>query len=101
MELFEVMSMRESSFKIPGGKLVKVKLQVSSGKIEEVTILGDFFLHPEDALQKIEESLVGTTVDETSIGNIIAQTLVDSGATLIGATASDIAKTIMMAWDTK
>ena len=93
--------MRESSFKIPGGKLVKVKLQVSSGKIAGVTILGDFFLHPEEALQKIEESLIGTIVDETSIGNIIAQTLVDSGATLIGATASDIAKTIMMAWDTK
>ena len=93
--------MRESSFKIPGGKLVKVKLQVSSGKIAEVTILGDFFLHPEEALQKIEESLIGTIVDETSIGNIIAQTLVDSGATFIGATASDIAKTIMMAWDTK
>jgi lipoate-protein ligase A len=101
MELFEVRSMRESSFKIPGGKLVKVKLEVSSGRITKVTILGDFFLHPEETLQKIEESLIGTIVDETSIGNIIAQTLVDSRATLIGATASDIAKTIMIAWETK
>ena len=98
MELFEVMFLHESSYKIPGGKLVKVKLETSSGTIVEVKILGDFFLHPEETLHEIEDSLVGTTADETSIEKTITQTLTEFDATLIGATAADIAKTIMMAW---
>lgn len=98
MELFEVRLIQESSYKIPGGKLVKIKLETSSGKITEVKILGDFFLHPEETLQKIEDSLIGSTANETSIEDIIAQTLAESDATLIGATAADIAKTIIMAW---
>lgn len=88
--------MRESSYKVPDGKLIKVKLWVSSGRISEIKILGDFFLHPEETLQELEISLVGKTSDETSIERTIAQVL--TSATLIGATAADIAKTIMMAW---
>ena len=90
--------LNKSSYKIPGGKLVKVKLDTSSGKISDVKILGDFFLHPEETLQRIEELLLGSTADETSIENKVAQALTESDATLIGATAADIAKTIMMAW---
>jgi lipoate-protein ligase A len=90
--------MQESSYKIPGGKLVKVKLGTSSGKIVEIKVLGDFFLHPEETLQKIEDSLIGSAADEASIEKTISQTLTESDATLIGATAADIAKTIMMAW---
>ena len=99
MEPFEVILLYESSYKIPGGKLVKVKLEISSGKISDVKILGDFFLHPEETLQRIEESLIGSTVDESTIENVIAHVLRESDATLIGATAADIAKTIMMAWN--
>ena len=96
--IFQGDFMKESSYKIPGGKLVKIKLRTSSGKIAEVKILGDFFLHPEETLLKIEDSLIGSSADETAIGNLIAQTLTDSDAILIGATTADLAKTIMMAW---
>ena len=91
--------MLESSYKVPGGKLVKVKLEAASGKISEVKILGDFFLHPEETLQIIEESLIGSPADKTSIENTIGQVLVKNETTLIGATAGDIAKTIIMAWE--
>ncbi|MFX1560587.1 MAG: lipoate protein ligase C-terminal domain-containing protein [Promethearchaeota archaeon] len=89
--------MRESSFKVPEGKLIKVKLWVSSGEISEIKILGDFFLHPEETLLQLEDSLIGLTADITTIEKTIVNALKDS--TLIGATAADIAKTIMMAWD--
>ena len=89
--------MRESSYKVPDGKLVKVKLWISSGKISEIKILGDFFLHPEETLQELEDSLIGSVADETEIEKTLSEALTD--ATLIGATAADIAKTIMMAWD--
>ncbi len=77
---------------------MKIKLMTSSGQITEVKILGDFFLHPEETLLKIEDSLIGSRADKTSIENTISQALADSNATLIGATAADIAKTILMAW---
>lgn len=99
MEFLEVIDLKEANYKIPGGKLVKVKLDVSSGKIQKVQILGDFFLHPEETILIIEEALLGCPKDEHSIEKIVEQTLTDSSASLIGATASDFSKTIMMAWD--
>lgn len=89
--------MRESSYKVPGGKLVKVKLKIACERITEVSILGDFFLHPEETLLKIEQSLVGSPIEETEIESTITQILEGSEASLIGATVADIAKTIMMA----
>jgi len=90
--------MQEASYKIPGGKLVKVKLSVISEKIDQVRVMGDFFLHPEETIQVIEESLIGCKQDENSIRILIEQILKNSEATLIGAAASDFSKTIMMAW---
>ncbi|MFW9965151.1 MAG: lipoate protein ligase C-terminal domain-containing protein [Candidatus Sifarchaeia archaeon] len=91
--------MRESSYKIPEGKLVKVKLQVSSGQIENVKILGDFFLHPEETIVSIEDSLLGAPVDKNIIELRISRTLTETNASLVGATAKDIAKAILMAWN--
>jgi len=99
MELLEVKTVRESNYKVPDGKLLKVKLLITSEKIAEVKVLGDFFLHPEDTILKIEKELIGLSRDETSIAESIDRILKESEATLVGATAADIAKTIMMAWD--
>jgi len=93
--------MLEANYKIPGGKLVKVKLSAPSGKIEQVRILGDFFLHPEETILKIEEALLGCQKEEATLEKIIGRTLNESDATLIGATASDFVKTIMLAWDSE
>ena len=96
-----MISLREASFKIPDGKLVKVKLRVSSGEITELKILGDFFLHPEEVIMKIEEELVGAQHDTVCLQTIIDRVLNNEKAKLIGASSSDIAKTIIMAWDSK
>ena len=93
--------MRESNYKIPDGKLVKVKLRVVSEKIFEVRILGDFFLHPEDTILKIEEALIDSPHEKITLTQTIAKVLSDSDATLIGASPADIAKTILMAWDSE
>ena len=93
--------MLEANYKVPGGKLIKVKLSVSSEKIDQVRILGDFFLHPEETILAIEESLIHSNIDENSIEKTIERILNESDATLIGATAADFSKTILMAWDSK
>jgi hypothetical protein len=91
--------MLEANYKVPEGKLVKVKLHVNSGNIDKVQILGDFFLHPEETILAIEESLIGSRKDSQLIEKIIVEKLEDAEATLIGATAEDFAKTIIMAWE--
>lgn len=93
------MTMLTSSYKIPGGKLVKIKLWVDSERIERVTILGDFFLHPEDTIQKIETSLVGIELNKDTIAKVIAEVIKESDATFIGANSDNLSKAIMMAWD--
>lgn len=93
--------MQLANYKVPGGKLIKVKLKVSSEKIEQVRILGDFFLHPEETILAIEDSLLGSIEDEKALTETIERSLSESEATLIGATASDFSKVIMMAWESE
>ena len=75
-----------------------MKLSITSGKINQVRVMGDFFLHPEETIQAIEDSLIGCKEDENAITMAIEQVLNNSNATLIGANASDFSKTILMAW---
>lgn len=44
--------------KVKEGKLVKVEVEYDE-YIKRLRITGDFFLHPEDMLEKIEKSMVG------------------------------------------
>ncbi len=52
-------------------KLVKIELvyhQVSM-EIKSIKITGDFFLHPEETIEKLEVSLVGVKLEKESIKN--------------------------------
>ena len=46
-------------YKVPGGKLVVVDLEVSDGQIVDFRLAGDFFLEPDSALQDIERAVNG------------------------------------------
>jgi hypothetical protein len=75
-------------YKVPGGKLIKVFASIKNGFIEEIKITGDFFLHPEESIEILEEKLKGIKVDdETKIRNILNDFF--SSKTLIGATVED------------
>jgi len=93
--------MLSSAYKIPGGKLVKIKLWPDAERVERITILGDFFLHPEEVIVTIEESLVGTKIEINALVKVITDVLQQSEAKLIGASAEDIAEAIMIAWKSK
>jgi len=97
MESLKVTILEFTSYKIPGGKMVKVRVDVKNDSIQGITILGDFFLHPEDTLEEMEQGLVGTKAEEVSITSVIQSILDRHKAVLIGATARDLAKAIMIA----
>lgn len=62
--------------KIEGGKLVRVKVDYGY-IINQIEISGDFFLHPEESLEKIEDALLNIhpndSLDEISkrIENVV------------------------------
>lgn len=53
-------------FKAPKG-VIKVELELSDDKISSITLSGDFFMYPEDALPELEEALTGVKVEEEEI----------------------------------
>jgi lipoate-protein ligase A len=50
-------------YKTPGGKLVRVDVEVTDGALRDVVVSGDFFLYPEEALEGITGALQGIPVD--------------------------------------
>jgi len=78
--------------KVPNGKLVCFSVEAEDGRVTEVKITGDFFLHPEETIEKIESSLEGVPLDmdEAEVASLIGASL--DGAQLIGATAEDLAR---------
>lgn len=97
MESVKVMSLGFVSYKIPDGKLVKIKLEVKEDRIHAVTILGDFFLHPEETLEAIEQGLLGVRLDEVEVSSAIQDVLDSHKAVMIGASAIHLARAIMVA----
>ncbi|QAY59057.1 lipoate--protein ligase family protein [Microbacterium protaetiae] len=74
-------------YKVPGGKLVVVDLEVRDGRIADFHLAGDFFLEPDDALADIDAAVNGLpdTADTTAIAAAVRAALPE-GATLLGFT---------------
>ncbi|MAF36732.1 biotin--protein ligase [archaeon] len=85
--------------KVAGGKLVKVWVEYTPGKILNVQILGDFFLHPEEGIERLEKSVVGVSLPTTqdTLATILKKTLRNQRMELLGAHPPDIAEAIMEA----
>ena len=77
--------------KIAGGKLIRVDV-VYFRQIERVKITGDFFLHPEELITTIEESLAGAEIP-LSKGLLVERVetiLKNNGAIVIGFSPEDL-----------
>jgi lipoate-protein ligase A len=68
-----------AEYKVPGGKLVVVDLEVDSQRITSVQVAGDFFLEPDDALEVINQAIVGLSVSSSAeaIGDAVRAALPD------------------------
>lgn len=79
-------------YKTPGGKLVMVDLERVDGRLRDVTVSGDFFLYPDDALGAITASLEGLDVSltEDALAERVAAA-VPTGAELLGTSPQGIA----------
>ena len=81
----------ESSLKVAGGKLVQVKADHDCGRINSVKIYGDFFMHPEDALNKLEKKLENIRADDVES---IVRNFFQGDVKAFGVDAESITKVI-------
>ncbi|MDR3572490.1 MAG: lipoate protein ligase C-terminal domain-containing protein [Anaerolineaceae bacterium] len=82
--------------KISGGKLIRMDV-VYSNQIERVKITGDFFLHPEELITDIEESLAGAEIPilKNVLVDRVEAILNNNSAVLIGFSPDDLISVLM------
>ncbi len=79
-------------YKVHGGKLVVVDLEVHNGSLANVSVSGDFFLEPDEALDDINRALNG--LDAASPASEIADAIsavLPAGVVLFGFSAQAVA----------
>ncbi|MGW5030734.1 lipoate--protein ligase family protein [Streptomyces nigra] len=55
-------------YKVPGGKLVVVDIEVEDGVLRHPQVAGDFFLEPDEALHAVNRALDGAPADTDAAG---------------------------------
>lgn len=55
-----------AEYKVPGGKLVAIDLDVVDDKLANVAISGDFFLEPDDAIVTLNQAIEGLPAESTN-----------------------------------
>src|SRR4051812_39862698 len=85
-------------FKVPGGKLVVVDLDVVDGRIADFRLSGDFFLEPDEALQAIDAAVDGLPADaEAKVYAAAVAAALPEGATMLGFSPESVATAIRRA----
>ncbi|MCU1425865.1 MAG: lipoate--protein ligase, partial [Microbacteriaceae bacterium] len=85
-------------FKVPGGKLVVVDLEIVDNRISDFRLAGDFFLEPDSALEAINAAVNGLPADSDSVS--IAQAIqraLPQSTTMLGFSPEAVATTIRRA----
>ncbi|NYD67504.1 lipoate--protein ligase family protein [Agromyces atrinae] len=85
-------------YKVPGGKLVVVDVDVVDGVIANARVAGDFFLEPDEALDAINGAINGlpAATDAKTISKAVTEAL-PAGTVLLGFSADAVAVTVRRA----
>lgn len=82
-------------YKVKDGKLIKCIISIKNGKIENIKISGDFFMYPEEKIEKLEEKLKGIEYKEENIKKALNEFFKE--VEVIGADKQHFLKLIMEA----
>ena len=85
-------------YKVPGGKLVVVDVEVADGRLTDFRLAGDFFLEPDSALEDINAAVNGLPAesDATVIADAVRAAL-PAGAQLLGFTPESVGTAVRRA----
>jgi lipoate-protein ligase A len=84
-------------YKIPGGKLVVVDLDIADGRLRNIELSGDFFLEPEEALDWMTAAIEGLPAasDELTIAERVRAAA--GPADMLGITPEGVAVAVRRA----
>jgi lipoate-protein ligase A len=98
VKIHEDVNVREADHKAPGG-LLRVTLRLREGRIDDVSISGDFTLYPRTAVAAIEEALRGAEARPPAVLEIISAHYETLAIESPGVGLEDWAATIASALD--
>ena len=86
------MSVRSAEEKVPGGKLVRVS--VTEAPARRVEISGDFFMHPEEGIVRLEAALgaLGGAEPADAVERLLRSLVDEAGIELIGVDVPTIVR---------
>jgi len=89
-----------ADYKVPGGKLLRVMLELDANtdpaQIASIGLNGDFFMHPEDAIERLELCLVNVPWEVEALQDAV-QAFFDTDVEVIGADVESIVHVILAA----
>ena len=92
--------MKRFVHKVPGGKLICVKIQEEAGIIKYIQYTGDFFMAPEGDLEDLEAVLLGQKTEKDSVKKTIIDFFARKKTVIAGASADDFAFVLIQALNT-
>jgi hypothetical protein len=89
--------------KVVGGKMFRVRVSVEREgqecRMRRLTVLGDFFMHPEEAIEGLEASVCEAYNSGQDLAAAVVRFLDRSGAQLYGGTPVDLTGAVLDAVD--
>lgn len=86
---------KETDYKVSGGKLIRIKAEVENNFLQDVKITGDFFLHPEESIELIERSLIGKKLEKEELEMTIKDVIEKNNIKLLGISEKDFVEALM------
>jgi lipoate-protein ligase A len=77
-----------------GKKLIRVTAETIGDKILDLIISGDFFIIPEESIERLREKLRGVVMDEAEVKSRINEFINESKAQLLGLDINDLTSAI-------
>lgn len=78
-------------------KLIRISYSEENNCISNLSISGDFFIHPEEAITKIEEKLNNVQKDTEVINKLLIMLITQNNYELIGISPESITEAIITA----
>ncbi len=75
-------------YKVPNGKMLRIRYDSNDDTIVNIKIFGDFFIHPEESILDIEQFLIGKKINQ--VAKNLTKFVDKKNITLIGFTPIDI-----------
>ena len=83
------------------GGLIRITQTVDDGKISEIVISGDFFMLPSESIRRLEENLIGATVEGEAVLERVKKTYEQYNIDSPGVTPEDFETAIKLSLEQK